>query len=358
MVRGGSLFETADDGGDHQFPAPGDGARHADATTRCSSRRPSRISAGRSMPPATSSTRRCAARRWRRNWETLLALIAEVALRPTLPVGGDRARAPADPERDPDPRGHAVSARVRRDADGSLRTPSAMRGRVVGTRESIERLDRAALEAHYAAIYRPDRMVLAVSGQVPRDRVIRAAERLFRGMPTVAAASPRRPARCRRRAATAGGGAAGPAGAGARRLSSGPRSPIPTTRPCACSGIAPGRRACRDACSPSCATGGVWRTRSACWGRTGRARRSSSPTWAPRRPTPRPPRPGCWREIDRIRSEQVDERELARAKAFLLGNLAMDRRTNARARLVPGLLRGDRRRLGLPRALRPGAWRR
>ena len=36
----------------------------------------------------------------------------------------------------------------------------------VGRRESIERIDRAALRAHYAAIYRPDRMVLAVSGHV------------------------------------------------------------------------------------------------------------------------------------------------------------------------------------------------
>jgi zinc protease len=39
---------------------------------------------------------------------------------------------------------------------------------------------------------------------------------------------------------------------------------------------------------------------------------------------------GVLGEIDRIRAEQVSERELARAKAYLLGNLAMDRRTNAR----------------------------
>src|SRR5207342_1823811 len=47
------------------------------------------------------------------------------------------------------------------------------------------------LETRYGILYRPDRMVLAVSGQVPRDNVIRAAERLFRGIPaaTVVAAS-------------------------------------------------------------------------------------------------------------------------------------------------------------------------
>jgi predicted Zn-dependent peptidase len=39
---------------------------------------------------------------------------------------------------------------------------------------------------------------------------------------------------------------------------------------------------------------------------------------------------GVLAEIDRIRGEQVSEPELARAKAYLLGNLAMDRRTNAR----------------------------
>jgi predicted Zn-dependent peptidase len=39
---------------------------------------------------------------------------------------------------------------------------------------------------------------------------------------------------------------------------------------------------------------------------------------------------GVLSAIDRIRVEQVSERELARGKAFLLGNLAMDRRTNAR----------------------------
>src|SRR2546428_2734615 len=53
----------------------------------------------------------------------------------------------------------------------------------VGRRESIERIARDALQAHYAAIYRPDRMVLAVSGNVPGDKVMRAAERLFRDMP-------------------------------------------------------------------------------------------------------------------------------------------------------------------------------
>ena len=39
---------------------------------------------------------------------------------------------------------------------------------------------------------------------------------------------------------------------------------------------------------------------------------------------------GVLAEIDRVRGEEITEGELARAKAFLLGNLAMDRRTSAR----------------------------
>jgi len=39
---------------------------------------------------------------------------------------------------------------------------------------------------------------------------------------------------------------------------------------------------------------------------------------------------GVLAEVDRIRRDAVEDRELARAKAWLLGNLAMDRRTSAR----------------------------
>src|SRR5262249_58177532 len=49
----------------------------------------------------------------------------------------------------------------------------------LGSRESIERLTRDDLLAYYRAIYQPDRMVLAVSGEVEHTRVIKAAERLF-----------------------------------------------------------------------------------------------------------------------------------------------------------------------------------
>src|SRR5438046_2049913 len=41
----------------------------------------------------------------------------------------------------------------------------------------------AQLAAHYRAVFRADRAVLAVSGQVSRERVVRAAERLFTKLP-------------------------------------------------------------------------------------------------------------------------------------------------------------------------------
>ena len=39
---------------------------------------------------------------------------------------------------------------------------------------------------------------------------------------------------------------------------------------------------------------------------------------------------GVLAEVNRLRQDRVEERELARAKAWLLGNIAMDRRTSAR----------------------------
>jgi predicted Zn-dependent peptidase len=39
---------------------------------------------------------------------------------------------------------------------------------------------------------------------------------------------------------------------------------------------------------------------------------------------------GVLAEVERLRRDRVEERELGRAKAWLLGNLAMDRRTSAR----------------------------
>ena len=52
----------------------------------------------------------------------------------------------------------------------------------LGTPESLARIDHAALVAHYRASYRPERMVLAVSGQVKTADVLDEARRLFGGL--------------------------------------------------------------------------------------------------------------------------------------------------------------------------------
>ncbi|MGH7347477.1 MAG: M16 family metallopeptidase, partial [Candidatus Rokuibacteriota bacterium] len=112
------------------------------------------------------------------HWEELLALVAEVALQPAL--------RPDEVEKER--RLLLGQIKARADAPFSLSFDAVLReiygtnpyGRShLGSRESIERLTRDDLLAHYRAIYHPDRMVLAVSGQVARARVIKAAERLF-----------------------------------------------------------------------------------------------------------------------------------------------------------------------------------
>ncbi len=50
--------------------------------------------------------------------------------------------------------------------------------------EPKRNFDHAAVVARYRAFYRPERMVLAVSGQVPVDDVLAEAQRLFGAMPS------------------------------------------------------------------------------------------------------------------------------------------------------------------------------
>jgi len=112
------------------------------------------------------------------HWETLLALVAEVALQPALRpdeiekerrllLGQIKARADA-------PFSFSFDAMLR-----ELYGANPYGRHHLGSRESIERLTRDDLLAYYRAIYQPDRMVLAVSGEVEHKRVIKAAERLF-----------------------------------------------------------------------------------------------------------------------------------------------------------------------------------
>jgi predicted Zn-dependent peptidase len=262
-----------------------------------------------------------------RNWEDLLRLIAEVALHPTLPT--------EEVERERRLIQSAIQSRgdtpFQRGFDSLLvdlygHHPYAWPS--VGRRESIERIDRTALQGQYAAIYRPDRMVLAVSGHVDRNRVIRLAERLFR--PAPAAGSPVGPsrgeaaARLERRVVERPGqqaqvlvGYLGPS-------LTGPDYAAVRVLGTVLGGGMSGRlfTELRDKRGLAYSVGvlGTFRTGPAFLvTHMGTAPANAEAAEA-----------GVLAEIDRIRRERVTEGELARAKAYLVGNLAMDRRTNAR----------------------------
>jgi zinc protease len=262
-----------------------------------------------------------------RNWERLLGLIAEVALHPTLPdeeVERERRLIQSALQTRGDTPFQRAFDSLLEDLYGahSYAWPSA------GRRESVARIDRAALQAHYASIYRPDRMVLAVSGHVSADRVVRAAERLFR-----------LPARASTPAASALGTATP---AAERRVVERPVQQAqvlvgyltpPLTHPdypplrvlaTVLGGGMAGRlfTELRDRRGLAYSVGVLT---------TFRTGPSFFVTYMGTAPSSaEAAEAGVLAEIERIRGEQVTERELARAKAYLLGNLAMDRRTNAR----------------------------
>jgi predicted Zn-dependent peptidase len=262
-----------------------------------------------------------------RQWEPLLALLAEVVLEPTFPaVEIERERRLLLGQlqtRADNPFQRALDATVR-DAYGAH--PYAWPA--VGRMESVTRISRDALVAHYRTVYRPDRMVLAVSGNVQRAAVVAAAERLFRRLPSAAGVpvvpsieatprgEPRVVERDARQAQVILGFLAPPVGhadyaAGrvlAVVLGGGMSSRLFTEL--------------RDRRGLAYSVGVVPTARTGpalfvCY--LGTAPGNADAALA-----------GMLAEVDRIRAEAIDAQELARARAYLLGTLAMDRRTSAR----------------------------
>jgi predicted Zn-dependent peptidase len=128
-----------------------------------------------------------------RFWRDLLGLTAELALSPKLP--------PEEVDRERD----WVLSRIQRRLDnapsrafdefyGLLYLPHPYGLPTLGTRASLTRFTHADVVARYREFFRPERMVLAVSGQVSADEVIAEATRLFGPMPPGgAAAEPNNP---------------------------------------------------------------------------------------------------------------------------------------------------------------------
>jgi predicted Zn-dependent peptidase len=262
-----------------------------------------------------------------RFWRELLAITAELALSPRL--------APAEVDRERD----WLVSRVQRRRDNpaarafdefyaALYGPHPYALPSLGTRDSLARVDHAALVAWYRAFYRPERMVLTVSGQVAAAEVLAEARRLFGAEP--GAALPTDP-------------------------------PLPAPRPRAgrvvieqaaqqtqilVGGLAPSLDHPDHAAVKMLSTilGG---------GMAGRLfaelrdRRALAYTAAAYYDPVREPgalvlylgtapvnaaraEQALLAEVEKIRNEPVPPEELARAKGYLLGRYAMDRRTNER----------------------------
>lgn len=263
-----------------------------------------------------------------RNWEPLLKLLAEVALRPTLPAEEiERERRlilSAIQGRGDTPFQRAFDS-VLNDLYGAH--PYAWPS--VGRRESVARLSPDMLRAHYAAVYRPDRMVLAVSGNVPSAQVVRVAGRLFRDVPAAPAparesiadtATPRTGRRVVERPVQQAQVMVGYLGPSLRQPDYAAARVLATVL----GGGMSGRlfRELREQRGLAYSVGMLGSFR------TGPSFLLSYLGTAP--PNAEAAEAGMLAEIERVRGEPVTDGELARAKAYLLGNLAMDRRTSAR----------------------------
>jgi len=123
----------------------------------------------------------------------MLELVGDVALRPTLPEGTVQA------VRD------FIVRQIRNRGDKPFDVATdTMRAALFGTnpyawdplgrRESVEKLDRAALLAYYRRYYVPGQMVLSVAGDVKTAEVTAQVQRIFGAVPAGKAELPPAPA--------------------------------------------------------------------------------------------------------------------------------------------------------------------
>ncbi len=263
-----------------------------------------------------------------RHWEGLLGLIAEVALEPSFP-GEEIER-----ER------RLILSQIKTRAetpftlslDALLRElygshPYAWPG--LGLPSAVGRFARGELVAHYRAVFQAERVVLAVSGQVSHARVVRTSERLFAKLPRSgagevgAAAPPATPVGARRvleRPAQQAQVLVGYLGPGL----SDPAYPAVRVLGAVLGGGMAGRLfvELREKRGLAYALGVLipFRTGPSFFvTHLGTAPENSAAAEA-----------GLLAELERIGQAPVGREELARAKAYLLGNFALDRRTNAR----------------------------
>lgn len=262
-----------------------------------------------------------------RFWGEMLDLVAEVGLRPSIPDGTtqavrdflvrqirNRAEKPYDAAFD------SLMARTYGDH------PYAWDP--LGLKESLERMDRAALLAHYRRHYVPGAMVLAVSGKVKSAEVVARAERLFGAVPAAAVPAPST--------------MAVPAPATARTVLTVPGAQAQILM----GGLAPSLTDPDLAAMKVVSTvlGGGLASRFFSELRDKQGLAYTTAAREPMRvgagyflallgtaPANKEKAEAALREqLERIQRQAVSDEELRVAKAYVLGSLAMDRRTNAR----------------------------
>ena len=263
-----------------------------------------------------------------RHWVEILELVADVALRPTMPDGvvvavrdfllrqvRNRGDKPYDVALD------TLGVRV------FGRHPYAWDP--LGLKDSLARLDRDALLAHYKRHYVTGGLVLAVSGRVKTAEVIVQATRLFGSMPagvaapTAAPPRPPAPAPWREARVVPGAQAQILMGALAPALTD-PDYPAVKVLANVLGGGMAGRffSELRDKQGLAYTTAAQYPARVD----TGYfvAQLGTAPENVARAEA------ALRAQLERVQRERVSAEELRVAKAYVLGNLAMDRRTNAR----------------------------
>jgi zinc protease len=332
LVRMGTRWETPDNAGISNFvqavmvtgTTKRSGGELADAVTTLGGK----LSASGDLD--YSEIRASALARF---WRELLGLTAELALEPKLsPAEVDRERS-------------LLLRRVQRRADNpGSRAFDGFYALVygaypyglptLGTPESLQRIDHAAIVARYRAFYRPERLVLAVSGQVSAPEVVAEAKRLFGNLPRgepMAEPALIPPVPLAQRAAASLRQVVEQPAQQAQIVAGGLAPPLDHPDHAAVkilSGILGGGMAgrlfveLRDKSALAYTASAFYdpvRGPGALMLYLGAA-----PDNAARAEE------GLLREIARVRDERVSVDELARAKAYMLGKYDMDRRTNER----------------------------
>lgn len=262
-----------------------------------------------------------------RHWVEMLRLVADVALNPTIPEGTTRAVQ--------DFLLKQIRNRAEKPYDagtdfllGRLFGDHPYAWNPSGRKDSVERLTREALVAFYRQRYVPAGMVLAISGRVKTAEVMAEAGRLFGGLPAVAAPPiappPPPPAAVTREVIeVAGAQAQILIGGFAPTLAQPDHAAVKVLATVLGGGMA-GRffSELRDKQGLAYTTGMAYPSRldrGYIVAHLGTAPENVERAEAALRS-----------ELDRIQREPVPDAELGVAKSYLLGNLAMDRRTNAR----------------------------